>query len=148
MARERATNVPEDRHYDAANHLWASRDERTGRVRIGIDAIGLESLGELAYVALHAVGLRVARGEAVGSLEAAKTTTTIRSPLSGTIRARNAAVLQDPLAVNEDPYGRGWLFELEPVRWRQEASQLVSGAAIGPWAAAEVAKLRAGEQAG
>ncbi len=46
-------DVPPDRHYDEARHLWAQHDASTGNVRVGIDAIALESLGDLAYVALH-----------------------------------------------------------------------------------------------
>ena len=82
MDSSRAFDVPHDRHYDRAHHLWARRDDGTGRVRIGVDAIGLESLGELAYVELREEGRVVTRGEPVGSLEAAKMTTTIAAPVS------------------------------------------------------------------
>lgn len=145
---DRAPDVPADRHYDPAHHLWARRDPDTGRVRIGVDAIGLESLGELAYVALAEPGRRVARGGSLGSLEAAKMTTAITAPCAGTVVARNDAVLADPLLVNREPYGGGWLVEIEPPgpeAWQQDAARLVSGAAVAPWAAAEWAKLREGE---
>ena len=148
MDSDRSLHIPNDRHYDRAHHLWARLDEGSGRVRVGVDAIGLESLGELAYVALEAKGESVTRGEAVGSLEAAKMTTTIASPLSGTIVGRNEAVLADPLAVNRDPYESGWLLELEPSRWQQDAARLISGDAIAAWAAAEIDRLRAEDQAG
>ena len=84
-------DVPPDRHYDEARHLWAQHDASTGNVRVGIDAIALESLGDLAYVALHEVGTAVTRGDTVGSLEAAKMTTTVVAPVSGTVIARNDA---------------------------------------------------------
>jgi glycine cleavage system H protein len=142
MPSDRVPDVPGDRHYDRSSHLWARLDPRTGRVRVGIDAIGLESLGELAYVALRGTGCAVARGEPLGTLEAAKTTTTIAAPVGGTIVARNDEVLADPLAVNRDPYGAGWLVELEPASWAREAALLVSGAATAAWAAAEWRRLR------
>jgi glycine cleavage system H protein len=148
MDRDRHFDLPADRCYDAASHLWALRDASTGRVRVGVDAIGLESLGELAYVALLEDGKVVRRGEPLGSLEAAKMTTTIAAPLSGTIVGRNAAVLADPLAVNRDPYAGGWLVEIVPSRWPQEAALLVSGEAIGPWAAREMTRLRSEDGAG
>ena len=75
MSEPRAFNVPRDRYYDGTHHLWAMRDETSGRVRIGIDAIGLEALGELAYVAVDKVDALIARGASVGTLEAAKMTT-------------------------------------------------------------------------
>jgi glycine cleavage system H protein len=142
MHRDRDMHVPRDRHYDRSHHLWALRDARTGLVRIGIDAIGLESLGELAYVALSTAGQLLARGTPLGSLEAAKMTSTIAAPVGGKIVARNEAVLADPLLVNRDPYGAGWLVEIEPSRWPSDSAQLVSGDAIGPWSAAEIEKLR------
>lgn len=141
MSRERPTSVPRDRHYDPVQHLWARRDPATGRVRIGIDAIGLESLGELAYVALPDPGGTVARGRSLGSLEAAKTTTTIAAPVGGRVVARNDAVLADPLRVNRDPYDGGWLVELEPSAWAEESRDLVHGDAIAAWAAAEWQRL-------
>ena len=140
-------HIPADRHYDGTHHLWAQHDETTGRVRIGVDAIGLDSLGELAYVSLQEEGRDVARGEPIGSLEAAKMTTSIASPVSGTIVARNDAALADPLEVNRDPYGFGWLVEIEPTQWPHDAAQLVSGDAIAPWAAAEIERLRAEDRA-
>ena len=142
MDRRLAVDIPRDRHYDRT-HLWAHRDAGTSRVRIGLDAIGLASLGELAYVALQPEGKVVARGEAIGSLEAAKMTTTIAAPVSGTIVARNRAVMADPLAVNRDPYGAGWLLEVAPSAWSAESALLVAGDAVGPWAEAEIARLRA-----
>ncbi|MFQ5504728.1 MAG: glycine cleavage system protein H [Planctomycetota bacterium] len=138
---DRGFEVPEDRHYDGAQHLWALRSETSGRVRIGIDAIGLDSLGELAYVALREPGVRLARGESIGTLEAAKMTSNIVSPVSGTLVSRNEAVLEDPLLVNRAPYEAGWLVEMDPESWLEESERLVSGDAIASWVDAEVARF-------
>jgi len=143
MPGQRAFDLPRDRHYDGAHHLWARRDETSGRVRVGVDAIGLDSLGELAYVAIGACGEVVAAGRPIGSLEAAKMTTTIVSPVGGTIVARNEAVLEDPQIVNRDPYAGGWLVEIEPSDWQRDAEQLICGDGIGPWAARELQRLAA-----
>lgn len=137
-----ALSVPQDRHYHRAHHLWARWEGASRRVRIGIDALGLEALGELAYVSLKEVGTRVGQGEPIGSLEAAKMTTSIAAPVSGTLAGRNDAVLKDPLLVNADPYGAGWLVEIDPADWEQEARHLVSGEDIAEWADAEAERLR------
>jgi glycine cleavage system H protein len=142
MSSDQPLDVPHDRYYERERHLWLQRDAKSGRVRVGIDAIGLESLGELAYVTLCAVGTTVARGEPVGSLEAAKMTSAVVAPVGGTVVARNDAVLRDPLLANEDPYGRGWLFELEPAAWDEEAAGLVFGEAVAAWAADRIERLR------
>ena len=135
-------DVPQDRHYDGVHHLWAQWDEASQRVRVGIDSMGLQSLGELAYVSLHEVGATVLRGEPIGTLEAAKMTTSIAAPVSGVVTKRNEAVLTDPLRVNTDPYGGGWLVEIDPTDWEQEASELVSGAGIPGWVATEAERFR------
>ncbi|MCH8843568.1 MAG: hypothetical protein IID61_11420, partial [SAR324 cluster bacterium] len=71
---------PEDRYYDAEHHTWALPEAGARRVTIGIDVLGLESLGDLAYVALNPLGSRVRRGESLGTLEAAKMTGDFVSP--------------------------------------------------------------------
>ena len=141
--RDRPYEVPRDRHYEGANHLWARRNHGSSRVRIGIDVLGLESLGELAYVSLKEVGTTFARGDSVGSLEAAKMTSSITAPIGGTIVARNDDALADPMLVNRDPYECGWLVEIEPASWEAEAAELISGGAIDPWVMAETERLRA-----
>jgi len=137
-----ALHVPRDRHYDRTHHLWALRDEGSRHVRIGMDSLGLSSLGDLAYVSLAEAGTRVQRGDPIGTLEAAKMATTIAAPVSGTIVRRNDEVLKDPLRVNAEPYGSGWLVEIDPGDWEREAMDLVSGAGIDEWAAAEAERLR------
>ena len=68
---DRPLEVPRDRHYEGAHHLWVRATDAGTLLRLGIDALGLESLGKLAYVSLREVGTSFARGESVGSLEAA-----------------------------------------------------------------------------
>ncbi len=136
-------DFPRQRHYDAANHFWARHDRESSRTSIGIDRLGLAALGELAYVALPEVGSRIERGDAMGTLEAAKMTTELIAPLSGVVVERNDALLSDPSPVNTDPYGAGWLVIIEPVDWSGESAQLISGPALEEWVAAEVERYRA-----
>jgi glycine cleavage system H protein len=135
-------HIPDDRYYDGANHLWAKVDSATGRVVIGIDELGLQALGDLVYIALKEVGTPVKRGEAVGTLEAAKMTGDIIAPVSGILIGRNAKVLRDPSLVNRDPYETGWIVSVDPTDWQKESSALISGAAISAWIDAEVERYR------
>ena len=129
---ESAFDVPDDRSYDREHDIWVHRDD-SGRVRIGIDSFLLASLGELAYVALFDPGTVVARGHSIGTLEAAKMTTSITVPVSGIVTEINEAVLTDPQLINRDPYVEGWLIELDPTNWQQESQLLVAGEAIPAW---------------
>ncbi|MFQ5922070.1 MAG: hypothetical protein ACE5M4_04435, partial [Anaerolineales bacterium] len=73
MASTTGYFIPQDRHYDGDSHMWARMDSDE-RVVVGIDELGLASLGDLAYLSLFATGLPVRRGESVGTIEAAKMT--------------------------------------------------------------------------
>lgn len=135
--------VPCDRFYDASRHLWVTPPGAAGTVRVGIDALGLEDLGELAYVVLPAAGTRVERGVAFGTFEAAKMTAPFVAPVSGAVVARNENAVRRPPLVNEDPYERGWLIEVRPDAWARDAAALITGEAAAAWAAREAERLRA-----
>lgn len=135
-------DFPADRHYDRASHLWAKLDPETRRVVIGIDTLGLEALGDLAYIALPEIGGRVERGKAAGTMEAAKMTGDLVAPVSGQIVARNDLVLRDPSLINRDNYGAGWLVAIEPSNWAVESRDLVHGADLSPWVQAEIVRYR------
>lgn len=131
---------PQDRYYDPANHLWVQMDG--GRAQIGMDALGVETLGDLAYITLADVGVRVERGKPIGTMEAAKMTGELVAPISGTLVARNDKVLRDPSLVNRDAYGQAWLIAIQPSDWTAESSQLVHGDAVPAWVDAEVKRYR------
>ncbi|MEW6476000.1 MAG: glycine cleavage system protein H [Actinomycetota bacterium] len=130
-----------DRAYDPAGHFWVfvlSGD----RVRIGLDALGVETSGTIAQLAFLPVGEHLKRGEPFGSLEAAKFVGPLSSPLSGTVVATNDAVVADPALVERDPYGAGWLIELD-LADPGELGDLISGAEVVPaWFEGEVEDYR------
>ncbi len=122
--------LPEDRVYDGSSYLWVKEKSEDGRLRIGIGLPTVESFGELAYLSLLEPGQKVTRGESLGSMEAAKMTGEIVSPVSGTIVERNEPVLDEPRKVSDDPYNAGWLVALEPESWESERAQLHSSASL------------------
>ena len=131
-----------DRAYDPAGHFWVAPSEEPGRLRIGMDALGVETSGTLAQLAFLPVGEELKRGEPFGSLEAAKFVGPLTSPVSGTITAHNEAVLADPSLLERDPYGSGWLVEVTPSD-PDELDGLVQGAeAVPAWFAARVEDYR------
>jgi glycine cleavage system H protein len=130
-----------DRAYDPSGHYWVALVSHE-RARIGMDALGVETSGTLAQLAFLAVGEELKRGEAFGSLEAAKFVGPLTSPLSGTVAATNDAVVADPALVERDPYGEGWLVELT-LSDPGEFGEFISGPeAIPAWFAAEVEDYR------
>ncbi len=130
-----------DRAYDGTGHFWVSM-VAPDRARIGMDALGVETSGTIAQLAFVPVGEQLKRGEAFGSLEAAKFVGPLVSPLSGTVSVTNDAVVADPALVEREPYSGGWLLELH-LTDPAELGELVSGAEpIRAWFEAEVEDYR------
>jgi glycine cleavage system H protein len=138
MQPSQSFEIPDDLYYEPTHHLWAKKEPETGRIVVGIDTLGLQASGDLAFLALPEVGTAVKKGEAVGMLEAAKMTSELRTPVSGIVIGRNDKALKDPHLVNQKPYDDGWLFSIDPTEWESEKSELVSGEAIRPWVYTEI----------
>ena len=128
-----------DRFYNS-NHLWMKKGDN-GHVTVGMDELGLDSLGELVYLTLPSEGTPVEMGKAMGSMEAAKMTGELVAPVSGIVIEQNDKVLQNPLLVNEEPYGNGWLVKIEPTNWEEESETMVSGDKLPGWAEQEIKRF-------
>ena len=142
MISDTTSTLPADRAYDAGQHLWVVYDAAANCATVGVDVLGQATMGDLAYLKLAPVGTAVRRGASAGSLEAAKMTGDVVSPLTGTVVAINEAALRDPSLVNHDPYGAGWLLMIAPADWAGESGALVAGAAVAGWASSEIARYR------
>ena len=105
-------NIPEELRY-SSEHEWARRLDDGSRVRIGITDFAQDALGDVVYVDLPAVGTRVDAVEAVGELESTKSVSEMYAPIGGVVVAVNEALADNPQLLNEDPYGEGWLIEIE-----------------------------------
>lgn len=102
---------PEDLKY-SAEHEWV-RTGNASTVRVGITDYAAEQLGDIVYVSLPEVGATVAAGDACGELDSTKSVSDVFAPVSGSVTAINAALDGTPELLNSDPYGDGWLFEVE-----------------------------------
>ena len=134
--------IPADRAYDREHHMWAQFDSASGDVFVGIDALGLAALGDLAYVTLKDVGKSVRRDESLGTLEAAKMTGDLIAPVTGVIVARNNKVVSNPGLVNQSPYVDGWMVVIKPSDWENESGHLVAGDALPEWVDSEIKRYR------
>lgn len=82
-------------------------------VRVGITHFAQDSLGDIVFVELPEPGTEVTAGQALGEVESTKSVSDVYAPVSGTVRARNEALADAPDLVNSDPYGEGWMLEIE-----------------------------------
>lgn len=104
------SDVPADRLY-SDEHAWARF--AGARVVVGITDFAQRSLGELVFVRLRDLGATVMAGASLGELESLKSTSDLYAPVAGVVVAHNPALAAHPELVNADPYGEGWLCELE-----------------------------------
>lgn len=105
------SRFPEDLKY-TAEHEWV-RAASGAPVRIGITDFAADALGDIVYVSLPTVGEEVVAGDTCGELESTKSVSDLFSPVSGVVTAVNESLSDAPETVNTDPYGEGWLFEVE-----------------------------------
>lgn len=93
----------------SAEHEWIT-DESPAT--IGVSAVAADSLGEIVYVELPAVGATIESGAVIGEIESTKSVSELYSPVSGEVVEVNDAAVADPALVNSDPYGAGWLIKV------------------------------------
>lgn len=108
-----------------SSHEWL-RQETDGTVTVGITDHAQDSLGELVYVELPAVGRKVAKGEACMVVESTKAASDVYAPIDGEVIATNSALADAPQTVNESAFEAGWLIKLKPANSAQLASQLAA----------------------
>ena len=106
-------DYPADLRY-TAEHEWIGESGDGGRVRIGVTDFAQSQLGDIVYVTLPEIGSTVQAGVPCGELESTKSVSDLYAPIDGTVVARNEALDTNPDLVNSDPYGEGWMIEVEP----------------------------------
>lgn len=97
----------------AATHEWA-RMEEDGTVTVGISDHAQNALGDVVFVEMPEEGQQVGAGDEAGVVESVKAASDIYAPVTGTVVAINEALEDEPEKVNQDPYGEGWFFKVEP----------------------------------
>jgi glycine cleavage system H protein len=93
-------------------HEWLTAGDGD-RIRVGITGYAQAALGDIVYVTLPGVGTEVRAGEPLGEVESTKSVSDVYAPVSGTVAARNEALDDRPELVNSDPYGAGWMVEID-----------------------------------
>ncbi len=102
---------PKDLRY-TKEHEWARRTGNT--VVVGVTAHAQEALGDVVYVDLPKVGAALSAGSPFGTVESTKAVSELFAPIGGKVLKVNEALANEPQLINQDPYGKGWICEVEP----------------------------------
>lgn len=120
-------DVPDELKY-TAEHEWAKVGGAT--IRVGVTDYAQEALGDVVFVSLPEVGAKVGQGDAFGEVESTKSVSDLYAPVAGKVTARNDELESRPELINSDPYGEGWLVEIE-VSDASQIDGLLDAAAYG-----------------
>ncbi len=102
--------TPKDRKYSKA-HEWAMLKDSV--VTVGVTEFAVNSLGDVIFIDMPEVGAELTQDEKYGDIESVKTVSDLISPVTGTVVELNEVVAANPEAVNDDPYGNGWIMRVQ-----------------------------------
>ena len=102
--------IPKDLRYHQ-EHEWVRVN--SAQATVGISHFAQDALGDIVFIDLPKPGAVVKAGQQIGEIESTKTTSTIYTPVTGTIAKVNADLKDHPEVVNSDPYGKGWMVVID-----------------------------------
>ena len=114
--------VAADRFYNGVG-VWAKVEN--GRVRIGLSDFVQQRSGDVAFAEIKPAGTALAFGDEVAVIETIKVNIAFTSPVTGKVVEVNPAMAEAPEAINQDPFGEGWLAVIEPTDWVADRARLL-----------------------
>jgi len=116
--------VAGDRYYTPEG-VWAKPEG--SRVRIGLTDFLQQRSGDVAFAEVKPAGSAIGFGDEIAVIETIKVNISLASPVHGVVAETNPAMATAPEAVNQDPYGAGWLADIEPKDWEADRLRLLDG---------------------
>ena len=132
-------NMPDELHYEE-NHFWVKED---GDLFVmGMDDFAQKMAGEIVYVQLPEEGKSLSAGKKFAKIESGKWLGKVFAPVSGELAAVNEELETNPGLINEDSYGKGWLYKIRPAD-KSEIKNLIYGPeAVEKWVLADIEKYK------
>ena len=130
MTNVRGCNLPEDLYYLIEKHVWAKPMDG-GVIRVGITSVaGKLSGGKLAALTVKTknIGQEVKQAKSLATVESSKFVGPVPAPITGVLLRANDKLSSDPNLAVSDPYGEGWVAEMQSSDWDAEKGALVTGA--------------------
>ncbi len=131
--------MPLDLHYEE-HHFWVKVDGET--LIIGMDDFAQQLAGEIVFIQLPHEGKKLKKGKKFAQVESGKWLGKVFAPVNGQILESNEALEINPMLINEDCYGKGWMYKVKP-NDMAEVNELIHGQeAIEQWLSAEIEKYK------
>ena len=142
MAEIEGFNFPDDLYYHP-EHAWV-RLEDDGTVTIGINDFAQDAAGEISYIDLPFQGDEVVENETMAKIQTAKWVGPVKAPVSGEVVEINEELEFETEAINESPYGAGWICRIQPSDWDLDQDKLMRvGDELHEWLKKEKARAEA-----
>ncbi len=126
MPTVRGCHLPDDLLYDVENHIWF-QEVGDGNVKLGMTAVAAAMAGQIVAFTPKRVGRSVRAGKSCATVESGKWVGPAKSAAGGEVVDVNAAIVDEPGAINEDPYDKGWMVIITPEDWDSVKPSLVLG---------------------
>jgi len=131
MGKINGCDLPEDLYYYVEKHVWA-KPMGGPLIRVGMNSVaGKLSGGKLSAVTVRAknIGAEIPAGKSVATVESSKYVGPVPAPVTGILKRANEKLTADPNLAISDPYGEGWIVELEAANWEADKAGLLTGPA-------------------
>lgn len=136
MAKVENYDMPEELYYHK-EHTWVKVEGDI--VKVGLNDFSQKLAGEISYIEMPEEGDQVNQDGVMGSFETGKWLGKIYAPVSGEVVKINEDVEDEPTLINNDPYGKGWIFDIR-MSDSAELSNLMKGEKAIKWLKGEIAK--------
>lgn len=133
-------NIPQGIYFNK-NHTWTHLGE-SGAARVGLDDFLQHVIGDLELSGLKEAGDPIKKGELLGEIEQNGKKLKVFSPISGVVLDTNEMLTENPELVNEDPYNKGWLYQIKPSNWIKDTSSCLLAEKASEWSEKEITRFK------
>ena len=123
------------------NHTW-SHLERSGEAKVGINELLLHLTGPVAFKTIKTNGDEIQKGDVILKIEQENKSVEISSPITGKISNINPVVKENPQAIIEDPYGKSWVYQINPSNWKEDTSNYYMADEAQTWFGKEIERFK------
>ncbi|MBI5538511.1 MAG: glycine cleavage system protein H [Bacteroidia bacterium] len=123
------------------NHTWAFL-EKNGDASVGLDDFLLHTTGEVKLRTLKIPGETINKGDLITEIIKGDKLLSVASPISGVVIKTNVQLIESPELLNQDPYGKGWIFKIKPSKWKEESRYFYLSDEASRWSKMEIQRFK------